>query len=104
MKTYINTRLLILENILKDLNYSKTIEMLIDYENVYQTLDLDKKLLMFDFEDNDVEAQQLIDTIELQQYYIYKNIEILKESLTIQESKLFSNKECDGIFVQIGLN
>ncbi len=102
--TRINTTLLKLEEVLEKHNYSKVIEKLIDYENAIERLELDKKLLMFGFEPNDIEAQQLIDTIELQQFYIAKNILVLKEALVVQEKKLFIIGKCNGVMCQIGLN
>jgi hypothetical protein len=100
----INRHLLILEDILDFYPHSKVIEKLIDYEDIFERLELDKKLLMFGFEENDVEAQQLIDTIELQQFYLIKNILVLKEALMIKEKNLIIIEQCHGVTCQIGIN
>lgn len=102
--TRINRHLLILENVLEIYTHSKIIEKLIDYEDVFERLELDKNLLMFGFDENDVEAQQLIDTIELQQFYLVKNILVLKEALIIKEQSLFIIQKCHGVTCQIGIN
>jgi hypothetical protein len=57
---------------------------------------------MYDFEDNDVEVQQLIDTIVLQQYYVGKNLDILEQALEIKEKSFFMDIPNSGIL--IGLN
>ncbi len=102
--TRINRHLLVLEVVLENNTHSKVIEKLIDYEDVFETLEFDKKLLLIGFEPNDVEAQQLIDTIELQQYYLVKNILVLKEALKVKEQNLFIIQKCAGVICQIGIN
>lgn len=102
--TRINTTLLKLEEVLKKYNHSRVIEKLIDYEDTFQSFEIDRTMLMIGFEANDVEAQQLIDFIELQQYYLAKNILTLKEALIIHENKLFIIENCIGVICQIGLN
>ena len=102
--TRINTTLLKLEEVLKKYNLSRVIEKLIDYEDTFQSFDIDRTMLIMGFEENDVEAQQLIDTIELQQHYLSKNILTLKKALMIHENKLFRIENCIGVICQIGLN
>lgn len=99
----INTKLYNLDFIIS-LGYSEIIQKLIRLEEIYSKLELDKRLLMFGFDDNDVEALQLIDAIELQQYYSFNNIKILKEALSIKEEKLLIINNCHGVITTIGLN
>lgn len=99
----INTKLYNLDFIIS-LGYSEIIQKLIRLEEIYSKLELDKRLLMFGFDDNDVEALQLIDAIELQQYYSFNNIKILKEALSIKEQKLLIINNCHGVITTIGLN
>ncbi len=99
----VNTKLYNLDFIIT-LDYCEIIQKLILLDEIYSKLELDKRLLMFDFDDDDVEALQLIDTIELQQYYTSNNLETLIEALSIKEQKLLIINNCHGVITTIGLN
>lgn len=99
----INTKLYNLDFIIS-LDYCEIIQKLILLDEIYSKLELDKRLLMFGFDDDDVEALQLIDTIELQQYYTSNNLKTLIEALSIKEQKLLIINNCHGVITTIGLN
>jgi hypothetical protein len=101
MKTSVNTKLFILNDLLNK-SYSEILQLIDTYLCADIRLETQKRLLMYDFEDNDVEAQQLIDTIELQQYYIGKNLDILEQAMETKEKSFFMNIPYSGIL--IGLN
>lgn len=104
MKRRINTNLYNLETLLSDFEYYQILEKISNYEAVLAELATNKSLLMFNFEDNDVEVMQAIDTVELQQYYVSKNIEILELALSIMERDYFIHSKAKGIKINIGLN
>lgn len=104
MKTYINTQLYTIEEALVKYVIFQVIEKLAKLSEIYSRMEMDKRLLMFDFEDNDVEAMQFIDTIELQQYYIAENIKTLTLVLEIQEKQFLVKQACLGLNLTIGLN
>lgn len=101
MKTRVNTTLFILSDLINQ-SYSEILQLIDTYICADSRLENEKCLLMYDFEDNDVEAQQLIDTIVLQQYYIGKNLDILEQAMEIKEKSFFMDIPNSGIL--IGLN
>lgn len=89
MKTRVNKRLYTLSDLIENYTYSRVLELIDSYLNVANNLENDKRLLMYEFDDNDVEAMQIIDTIELQQYYVAENLDVLKQASVIIEKKFF---------------
>lgn len=102
MKTRVNKKLFILSEVLEKYTYTQLLEKIDSYMVVDARMEKDKRLLMYNFEDNDVEAQQIIDSIELQQYYVGQNLDILKEALVVKEKDFFTN--FGKYSIQIGLN
>lgn len=89
MKTKVNKRLYTLNDLIENYSYSRVLELIDSYLSIGATLENDKRLLMYEFGDDDVEAMQIIDTMELQQYYISENLDVLKQASVIMEKKFF---------------
>lgn len=102
MKTTVNKRIFILDDLLAKNTYSEIVQLMNTYIHADSKLEMDKRLLMFDFEDNDVEAMQLIDTIELQQYYLGLNLDVLEKALETKEKACFM--DIPNTSILIGLN
>lgn len=104
MKINLKTKLYTVNDIYSTMNHAKTFEMYFELSDINAILELDKCKLMHEFQENDVEAQQLIDHIELQQCYISKNISTLENVLFMHEVKLVKTEICFGLRSQISLN
>lgn len=102
MGTHINKNFYTLEGVLEQYTYSKAIESIINLEQIYSDLEIDKKLILFEFEENDVEAMQMVDLIELQQFYINQKLEILRQGVQIMTKNSFMGFVNNSIL--IGLN
>lgn len=85
-------------------NHAKTLELLCELTDINYELELVKRKLLYDFKENDAQAQELIDDVELKQYYVGKNIETAKDVLLIHESKLIQRRVCFGLNSVISLN
>jgi hypothetical protein len=102
MGTQINKNFYTLEGVLEQYTYSKAIESIINLEQIYSDLEIDKNLILFEFEQNDVEAMQMVDLIELQQFYINQKLEILRQGVQIMTKNSFIGFANNTIL--IGLN
>lgn len=104
MKTNINKKIYTLDFILDTLDFSDIVKKIEGYNELIETLEIDKRCLISEFDENDIEAKQLIEQISIQQYFIGKNIEILNEALTLKEYGLVYGTSYQGIEIQISLN
>lgn len=102
MGTQINKNFYTLEGVLEQYTYSKAIESIINLEQIYSDLEIDKNLILFEFEQNDVEAMQIVDLIELQQFYHNQKLEILRQGVQIMTKNSFIGFANNSIL--IGLN
>lgn len=78
-----------LDEILMVFDYSEILKILIDFEEFYNLLSEDKRLLELNYSDDDIEVIQMIDFIILQQFYVGSNLKTLKNALFIKEQDLF---------------
>lgn len=100
MKARVNPKLYTLEGVLEEFVYSTALERAFILEEAYSDLEVNKQLLMADFDSDDVEAMQIVDNIVLRQFYLNQNLQMLKEGILIMQKAFFM----DLPNIQIGLN
>jgi hypothetical protein len=98
--TRVNPKLYTLEGVLEKFVYSTALERAFILEEIYSDLELNRQLLMADFDYDDVEAMQIVDSIELRQFYLNQNLEMLRQGMLVMQKAFFM----DLSNIQIGLN
>lgn len=104
MKTNINKNIYTLDFILDNFDFSEIVKKIQVYNDLNKSLEIDKRCLISEFSTDDIEAQQIIQNISIQQYFIGKNIEVLNDALTLKEHGLVYGTSYQGVEIQISLN